>query len=310
MTGAVGTGSSGIGTYTVTFAGSNANLAVPGITVGANNLVGTSPTVAVATTTTGVGETIRGAYQGTQIYDYVNNRSWVGVNSVNNLTFVRSGTNVAVIPLTGVASTSGGGQGTWQPAEGGPIIIFSATLYVVAASTGAANMNVGFGSSATTSYTNLITAVSVHTANTVFDSITQQIIAATAGESGIAALHPYLAAANFVTITNSATAAGMTGFPSHRVSQAVIAIFSSAPSLAGRATGSGQIEKQGNKMASDPFDLENLRITPEEWEKLRPPQRRAQQTCLRRLRKAEEEVIFWKDLLARLEVSSTRSPVA
>jgi hypothetical protein len=59
---AVGTMTAGIGTLTVTFSGANlSKRAVPTMTVAANALTGTTPTVAVAETTPGVDATARGA---------------------------------------------------------------------------------------------------------------------------------------------------------------------------------------------------------------------------------------------------------
>lgn len=208
VAGAVGTGSSGIGTYTVTFQGQNANLTVPAIVVGANSMTGTSPTVSVAVTTAGVTATLRGAETGTTVVDYTTNRSYIQAGTPTAPSYVRSGYNVAEITLSGTTSTSGGGIAAWQPPEGGPVIVTRAYLDVTTASTGSANASVGVGSSATTSYTNLIPATSVHSTG-VIDSITQQIAAATGGESGIVNLCQLMAAGNYVTVTGSASTAGM-----------------------------------------------------------------------------------------------------
>lgn len=51
---AVGTMTAGVGTITVTFQGVNAKLDVPLMTVNANNMTGSSPTLSIATTTAGV----------------------------------------------------------------------------------------------------------------------------------------------------------------------------------------------------------------------------------------------------------------
>jgi hypothetical protein len=65
VTVAAGTGTSGIGTYTITFGGNLAKLLLIGvITVDTNSMTGTSPTVAVAQTTPGVTATRRGAPKG------------------------------------------------------------------------------------------------------------------------------------------------------------------------------------------------------------------------------------------------------
>ena len=65
VTTAVGTMTAGIGTITITFVAALGKLAVPTIEVVSNNLVGTSPTVAVAETTPGVTATLRGVDKGT-----------------------------------------------------------------------------------------------------------------------------------------------------------------------------------------------------------------------------------------------------
>lgn len=61
VTTAVGTMTAGVGTLTVTFAGSLAARAVPTITVVANAMTGTAPTLAVTVTTPGVDATIAAA---------------------------------------------------------------------------------------------------------------------------------------------------------------------------------------------------------------------------------------------------------
>jgi len=107
-----------------------------------------------------------------------------------------------VLPLTGVASSSGGGIATWQPPESGPVVITRLIVDVTTISTGAANLSVGQGSSATTSYTNLITASDVHSATGIFDSLTLQVTAS-------AALALLMPAANYITFSGSASTAGM-----------------------------------------------------------------------------------------------------
>jgi hypothetical protein len=69
VTTAVGTMTAGIGTATITFTGTNAKKNADLITVGTNSLVGTSPTLAVATTTPGVNASGRGAPVGAQMTD-------------------------------------------------------------------------------------------------------------------------------------------------------------------------------------------------------------------------------------------------
>jgi hypothetical protein len=78
VTTAVGTATAGIGTFTITFTGALAKKAVGAVTVAENALTGTSPTLAVATTTPGVTASGRGAPKGTQA-----TRSDTGVALIN-----------------------------------------------------------------------------------------------------------------------------------------------------------------------------------------------------------------------------------
>jgi hypothetical protein len=82
---AVGSMTAGIGTITVTFAGKNAKLSVPTMTVPNNTLTGTSPTVSVATTTAGV--TADGRNQAGLSYllvDHTNGNLYLDRGSTNN----------------------------------------------------------------------------------------------------------------------------------------------------------------------------------------------------------------------------------
>jgi hypothetical protein len=109
-----------------------------------------------------------------------------------------------LVSFVGVASTSGGGIKTWQPASGLACCITRCLVNITTISTGAANLSVGQGSSATTSYTNLITASDVHSATILLDSLTLQAAATSP-------LSLLMAAGNFVTFTGSATTVGMVG---------------------------------------------------------------------------------------------------
>jgi hypothetical protein len=91
ITAADGTLTSGIGTITLTFAGSLAKLAVPLITV-TNGLTGTDPTAAITETTPGVTATARGAGQG-QMY----------INSSDGDVYVNTGT--ALVPVWAVVGS-------------------------------------------------------------------------------------------------------------------------------------------------------------------------------------------------------------
>lgn len=68
VTVAVGAATSGIGTFTLTFTGKNAKADFPALSV-TSSLTGTSPTLAIATTTPGVEATFRDAPRGTLLVD-------------------------------------------------------------------------------------------------------------------------------------------------------------------------------------------------------------------------------------------------
>lgn len=198
-----GTGSSGIGTYLITFQNQNADLTVPAIVVGSNSLTGTAPTVAVAVTTAGVTATLRGGYPGTVVYDYVNNKEWVNVGTAAAPQFARTGANYAVVPLTATTSTGGGTVAAWAPPEGGPVFITRALMVTTVVATGAATVTVGTAANATTSSGNLMTTADVHTATIAYDNI---VNASTSGKA-----MQYLAAGSYITATGSADTTGLVG---------------------------------------------------------------------------------------------------
>lgn len=200
---AAGTGSSGIGTYLVTFAGSLAKSAVGALSIAHNNLSGTAPTVAVAVTTTGVTGTVRGAYTGTRVTDYGGPRTYANVGSTTNPQWVRDERKVAVVTLTGTSATTGGAVGSWKPAEGGPVIITKAVVYTTTKSTGAANLSVGTAADATTSSANLLDTLDVGTAVVCADNITDK---GTNGRS-----RQLMSSTQYVTATGSSSTAGLVG---------------------------------------------------------------------------------------------------
>ena len=110
----------------------------------------------------------------------------------------------AVVPLVGVVATTGGAIASWQPSEGGIIVVLRAVVVVTTGSTGAANLSVGVAANGTTSATNLITATSCHTAAVIIDSITNQTTA-------VAPVALYMSATQFVTFTGSADSSGLVG---------------------------------------------------------------------------------------------------
>lgn len=81
---AAGTLTAGIGTVTLTFGGNYAVRVVSLVTVAENALTGTSPTLAIVSTTPGVDATARGAPKGALLID-----------TTNGTLYQNSGTNIA-----------------------------------------------------------------------------------------------------------------------------------------------------------------------------------------------------------------------
>lgn len=92
VTTAAGTVTAGIGTITLTFAANLAGGPVNTITVGANNMTGTSPTVAVASTTTGVAASGRGAAIGAELIDTTNGILYINTGTQLAPTWTKVGT--------------------------------------------------------------------------------------------------------------------------------------------------------------------------------------------------------------------------
>lgn len=92
VTVAVGTMTAGVGTITVTYAGSLAALNVNPIMVGTNSMTGTAPTVAVATTTSGVTATFRGAPKGAFCNDETNGILYQNQGTADVPSWVKVGT--------------------------------------------------------------------------------------------------------------------------------------------------------------------------------------------------------------------------
>ena len=90
---AAGTLSSGIGTMTITFSGTNmAKLAQPLATVANNGLSGTSPTLAITETTPGVTATHRNAPKGAQLLDTTNGLAYINTGTAGAPTWTKVGT--------------------------------------------------------------------------------------------------------------------------------------------------------------------------------------------------------------------------
>lgn len=115
ITAADGTLTSGIGTITLTFAGNLGKANVPLIT-SASSLTGTSPTLAVATTTAGVDASGRGMPNGSTYYDTASGVSYVNTGTALAPTWVATDVTgasaevlalAAAIPTVAVADVAG-----------------------------------------------------------------------------------------------------------------------------------------------------------------------------------------------------------
>lgn len=107
------------------------------------------------------------------------------------------------VALTATSATSGGAVASIANPEGQRVIITRCVLDIQTGSTGAASVDVGVGSGATTSYDTLIDGCSVATAG-AFDNIEDK---GTNGKS-----RQVWSSSNYVTVTGSATTAGLVGF--------------------------------------------------------------------------------------------------
>lgn len=109
--------------------------------------------------------------------------------------------------FTGVAATTGGAIGSIANPEGGTLIITRSLLYVSSNSTGAANLSVGVGASATTTATDIINVLAMAAAaGKAYNGSTIQ----TTEKTEITA--PVLWTSDkYITFTGSATTAGLAG---------------------------------------------------------------------------------------------------
>lgn len=87
VTVAVGTMTAGIGTATITFAGTLVKKAVPTIAVWSNDLTGTAPTLGVTETTPGVNASHRGAPTGAQLLDTTNGKAYINTGTATDPTW-------------------------------------------------------------------------------------------------------------------------------------------------------------------------------------------------------------------------------
>lgn len=111
------------------------------------------------------------------------------------------------IDFVGVTATTGGAIASVLNPEGQALIVTNAVVYLSANSTGAANLTIGIGASATTDYNDMVTATAmaaaagkVYTAAAISASIATEITAP--GVWG---------ASEYVNITGSASTAGLAG---------------------------------------------------------------------------------------------------
>jgi hypothetical protein len=111
--------------------------------------------------------------------------------------------NLAIVPLTATTATTGGAVGTWKAPGATRVIITRVVLDITTKSTGAANLSVGTATDGVTSSANLIDTLAVGSAAGTFDNIVN-------GGTNGKAMQP-LASGSSVTVTGSATTAGLVG---------------------------------------------------------------------------------------------------
>ncbi|MCR4375913.1 MAG: hypothetical protein NUW22_13800 [Acidobacteria bacterium] len=107
------------------------------------------------------------------------------------------------VAIAGVAATTGGAIASIANPEGVALVITRAVLSRTTKSTGAAAVNIGVGTGATTSYDNLIDGVAAGAAEGAEDNVTD------IGSNG-KSRQPW-PAASFVTVTGESSTAGLVG---------------------------------------------------------------------------------------------------
>jgi hypothetical protein len=165
VTVAAGTLSSGTGTILVTFDGTTTALKrrnVPAMTV-ESSLTGSSPTIAITTSTAGVDCGGRGLPSGGLLLDTTNGRLLVNDGSENDPVFAELGVRVARVSLGGAALQAG--VQAWQNPHSDAVLVHQVLLDVTTQSTGACTVDIGStATSATTASDNLIDGASVASA--------------------------------------------------------------------------------------------------------------------------------------------------
>lgn len=112
-------------------------------------------------------------------------------------------TGAFTIPFTGVASTAGGGIVSQANPEGEDLIITRLVCDRQVKSSGAATVDIGVGSSATTSYDNLIDGMAAGATEAIHDNVTD------GGTNGKA--RQIWESDGFLTMSGGATTAGLKG---------------------------------------------------------------------------------------------------
>lgn len=110
------------------------------------------------------------------------------------------------VQLTGGTATAGGGVASVANPEGVTLKVIESYLWVETASTGAANLNVGIGTSATHNATDIISALAVNgvTANTLYNGGTITHASKTAISTPID-----WDSTDYLNVTGSASTAGL-----------------------------------------------------------------------------------------------------
>lgn len=116
------------------------------------------------------------------------------------------GRGVLTIDITGAVATTGGGIGALLNPEGADLMLLRGTLYVIAGSTGSANLSIGVGSTATTTATDVLNALDCQSlAGKVYNAWARENTAKTeSGDAPVIWQDDY-----YLTFTGSATTAGL-----------------------------------------------------------------------------------------------------
>jgi hypothetical protein len=116
------------------------------------------------------------------------------------------GRGLLTIDITGVASTDNGGIGALLNPEGADLMLLRGTLYVIAGSTGSANVGIGVAANATTKGTDVLNDLDCQNlAGKVYNAFAMENTAKTeASDAPVIWQDDY-----YLTFTGSATTAGL-----------------------------------------------------------------------------------------------------